>query len=73
MELMVNCPHILKIGKLNFSEELFGRIYHPTLYTEKTKDENNPEPQNIVQQERVDLVASIPEDVRTQMQRLTEL
>jgi hypothetical protein len=76
MELMVNSPHILRIGKLNFSEELFGKLFYPNFYGDKKEinKEEKPEGEEAnAQTPASDPWSHVPEDQRLHMYRLMEL
>lgn len=72
MELLVNSPHVLKIGKLNFTEELFGKLYYPELYKDKSAKQETTEERlnNPSIPTDDDPWTAVPEEVRTHVQKL---
>lgn len=70
MELMVNSPIILKVGKLNFSEEILGQIFHPEVYKIQAPGQDK----NEMEEPKSPLaVESIPEEIQQQMKNLSDL
>lgn len=76
MELMINSPNILRIGKLNFSEELFGRIFYPDLYKEIVEEQKKKSEmvEDKDEQHNPDSrLSSVPEETRKEMINLANL
>lgn len=70
MELMVNSALLLKIGKLNFSEEIMGQIYHPDIYK---KVPQVPAEEEIEEKKSPLAEDPVPADLREKMSNLADL